>query len=94
MLLIQCLGRYKIQDVESLKNEYKEEKHHAEARLDETQKHSLNATTRVKVSENTPNPGEGTYVNVHIGVTTCPICGQQIDDNDISCCPICGKDLK
>ncbi len=91
---IQGVANGKIQDAESLKNEYKEEKHHAEARLDETQKQSLNATTRVKVSENTPNIVGGTSVNVHVGATTCPICGQQIDDNEISCCPICGKDLK
>lgn len=91
---IQGVANGKIQDAESLKNEYKEEKHHAEARLDETQKQSLNATTRVKVSENMPNIVGGTSVNVHVGTTTCPVCGQQIDDNDISCCPICGKDLK
>ncbi len=91
---IQNVAGGKIQDVESLKNEYKEEKHHAEARLDETQKQSLNATTRVKVSENMPNIVGGTSVNVHVGAITCPICGQKIDDNEISCCPICGKDLK
>ena len=91
---IQGVANGKIQDAESLKNEYKEEKHHAEARLDETQKQSLNATTRVKVSENMPNMVGGTSVNVRIGATTCPVCGQQIEDNDISCCPICGKDLK
>ena len=91
---IQGVANGKIQDAESLKNEYKEEKHHAEARLDETQKQSLNATTRVKVSENMPNMVGGTSVNVHVGATTCPICGQQIDDNNISCCPICGNDLK
>lgn len=91
---IQGVANGKIQDAESLKNEYKEEKHHAEARLDETQKQSLNATTRVKVSENMPNMVGGTSVNVHVGATTCPICGQQIDDKDISCCPICGQDLK
>lgn len=91
---IQGVANGKIQDAESLKNEYKEEKHHAEARLDETQKQSLNATTRVKMSENMPNMLGGTSVNVHVGATTCPVCGQQIDDKDISCCPICGKDLK
>ena len=91
---IQGVANGKIQDAESLKNEYKEEKHHAEARLDETQKQSLNATTRVKVSENMPNMVGGTSVNVHIGTMTCPVCGQQIDDKDISCCPICGQDLK
>lgn len=91
---IQRVANGKIQDAESLKNEYKEEKHHAEARLDETQKQSLNATTRVKVSENMPNMVGGTSVNVHVGATTCPVCGQQIDDKDISCCPICGQDLK
>lgn len=64
------------------------------ARLDETQKQSLNATARVKVSENMPNMLGGTSVNVHVGATTCPVCGQQIEDNDISCCPIYGKDLK
>lgn len=91
---IQGVANGKIQDAESLKNEYKEEKHHAEARLDETQKQSLNATTRVKVSENMPNMVGGTSVNVHVGTMTCPVCGQQIDDKDISCCPICGQDLK
>lgn len=91
---IQGVANGKIQDAESLKNEYKEEKHHAEARLDETQKQSLNATTRVKVSENMPNIVGGTSVNVHVGATTCPICGQSIDDKDMLCCPVCGQDLK
>ena len=91
---IQSVAGGKVQDAEAMKEEYRAEKHHAEARLDETQKQSLNATTRVKVSENMPNIVGGTSVNVHVGATTCPICGQQIDDNDISCCPICGKDLK
>ena len=91
---IQSVAGGKVQDAEAMKEEYRAEKHHAEARLDETQKHSLNATTRVKVSENMPNIVGGTSVNVRVGATTCPVCGQQIDDNDISCCPICGKDLK
>ena len=91
---IQSVAGGKVQDAEAMKEEYRAEKHHAEARLDETQKQSLNATTRVKVSENMPNIVGGTSVNVHVGATTCPICGQQIEDNDISCCPICGKDLK
>lgn len=91
---IQGVANGKIQDAESLKNEYKEEKHHAEARLDETQKQSLNATTRVKVSENMPNMVGGTAVNIHVGTTTCPICGQSIDDKDMLCCPVCGQDLK
>lgn len=91
---IQSVAGGKVQDAESMKEEYRAEKHHAEARLDETQKQSLNATTRVKVSENMPNIVGGTSVNVHVGATTCPICGQQIDDKDISCCPICGQDLK
>lgn len=91
---IQSVAGSKVQDAKAMKEEYRAEKHHAEARLDETQKQSLNATTRVKVSENMPNIVGGTSVNVHVGTTTCPVCGQQIDDNDISCCPICGKDLK
>ncbi len=91
---IQSVAGGKVQDAESMKEEYRAEKHHAEARLDETQKQSLNATTRVKVSENMPNIVGGTSVNVHVGATTCPICGQQIDDKNISCCPICGEDLK
>ena len=91
---IQGVANGKIQDAEALKNEYKEEKHHAEARLDETQKQSLNATTRVKMSENMPNMLGGTSVNVHVGATTCPVCGQSIDDKDMLCCPVCGQDLK
>lgn len=91
---IQSVAGGKVQDAEAMKEEYRAEKHHAEARLDETQKQSLNATTRVKVSENMPNIVGGTSVNVRVGATTCPVCGQQIEDNDTSCCPICGKDLK
>ena len=91
---IQSVAGGKVQDAEAMKEEYRAEKHHAEARLDETQKQSLNATTRIKVSENMPNIVGGTSVNVRVGATTCPICGQQIDDNNISCCPICGNDLK
>lgn len=91
---IQSVAGGKVQDAEAMKEEYRAEKHHAEARLDETQKQSLNATTRVKVSENMPNIVGGTSVNVHVGATTCPICGQAIDDKDMLCCPVCGQDLK
>ena len=76
-----------------MKEEYREEKHHAEGRLDANQKQSLDYTTRVTVSENMPNVVGGTSVNVHVNNHTCPGCGQPLED-DMNVCPICGRELK
>lgn len=91
---MQNFANTRVNDAKDMKEEYRTQMQHAQERVDENQRQSLNATTRVKVSENTPNIIGGTSVNVHVGTTTCPICGQQIEDKDISCCPICGNDLK
>lgn len=91
---MQNFANTRFNDAKDIKEEYRTQMQHEQERVDKNQDQSLNYTTRVKVSENMPNIVGGTSVNVHVGTTTCPICGQQIDDNDISCCPICGKDLK
>ena len=91
---MQNFANTRFNDAKDIKEEYRTQMQHEQERVDENQRQSLNATTRVKVSENMPNIVGGTSVNVHVGTTICLICGQQIDDNDISCCPICGKDLK
>ena len=91
---VQGVANGKIQDAQAMKEEYREEKHHAEARLDDTQKQSLNYTAHVKMSENAPNIKGGTSVNVNIGTSTCPGCGEPVYDMDMMCCPICGRDLK
>ena len=91
---VQGVANGKVQDMQAMKEEYREEKHHAEARLDDTQKQSLNYTAHVKMSENAPNIKGGTSVNVNIGTSTCPGCGEPMYDMDMMCCPICGRDLK
>lgn len=91
---MQNFANTRFNDAKDIKDEYRTQMQHEQDRVDKNQDQSLNYTTRVKVSENTPNIVGGTSVNVHVRATTCPVCGQQIDDNDISCCPICGKDLK
>ena len=91
---MQNFANTRFNDAKDIKEEYRTQMQHEQERVDENQRQSLNATTRVKVSENMPNMVGGTSVNVHVGVTTCPVCGQPIDDNDISCCPICGRYLK
>ena len=91
---MQNLANTRFNDAKDIKDEYRAQMQHEQGRVDKNQEQSLNYTTRVKVSENMPNIVGGTSVNVHVGATTCPVCGQQIDDNDISCCPICGQDLK
>ena len=91
---MQNFANTRFNDAKDIKDEYRTQMQHEQDRVDKNQDQSLNYTTRVKVSENTPNIVGGTSVNVHVRATTCPVCGEQIDDNDISCCPICGKDLK
>lgn len=90
---IQGVASGKIEDAQAMKEEYREEKHHAEGRLDANQKQSLDYTTRVTVSENMPNVVGGTSVNVHVNNHTCPGCGQPLED-DMNVCPICGRELK
>ena len=79
-----------------IKEEYRDQMHHEQERVDKITEQSLNYTTRVKMSENMPHyAAGGTSVNVNVGNRrTCPICGEQISDNDSLCCPICGQDLK
>lgn len=90
---MQSFANTRFNDAKDMKDEYRDQAHHEEGRADETQKQSLNYTSRVKVSENAPNVVRGTSVNVNINSRTCPTCGQPIDDDDLSCCPICGTNL-
>ena len=83
----------KVADAQKLKEEYRTQMQHEQARVDENQQQALNYTSRVKVSENTPFVAGGTSVNVNVGGRTCPICGEQITDKDAKCCPICGNEL-
>lgn len=91
---MQNFANTRFNDAKDIKEEYRTQMQHEQERVDKNQDQSLGYTTRVKVSENMPNVVGGTSVNVHVGATTCPVCGQQIDDKDVFCCPICGKDLK
>ena len=91
---MQNFANTRFNDAKEIKEEYRTQMQHEQERVDENQKQSLNATTRVKVSENMPNMVGGTSVNVHVCAITCLNCGERIDDSDILCCPICGKDLK
>ncbi len=91
---MQNFANTRFNDAKDMKDEYRNQMQHEQDRLDETQRQSLNYTTRVKVSENMPNIVGGTAVNVHVGATICPNCGQQIDDKNFSCCPICSQNLK
>lgn len=91
---MQNFANTRFNDAKEMKEEYRTQMQHEQERVDENQHQALNYTTRAKVSENTPNMAGAPHVNIHIETCTCPVCGQQIDDKDISCCPICGKDLK
>ena len=91
---MQNFANTRFNDAKDIKEEYRTQMQHEQSRLDETQKQSLDATTRVKVSENMPNMVGGTAVNVNVGTHTCPCCGEPIKDNVALCCPICGNDLK
>lgn len=89
---MQSFATTRFNDAKDIKDEYKGQMHHEESRADEAQKQALNSTTRVKVSENTPNAAGGTSVNVHVHSRTCPGCGQSLDD-DMPFCPYCGQEL-
>lgn len=84
----------RMNDMQNMKEEYRTQMQHEQARVDENQKQSLHYTTRVKVSENMPFVAGGTAVNVNVGTRTCPGCGEPILDKDAACCPLCGCDLK
>lgn len=91
---IQGVANGKIQDIQSQKEEYRTQMQHEQERMDETQKQALNYTSRVAVSENTPNIMGGTSIHVNVGTLTCPRCGEPIDDKEANCCPVCGENLK
>lgn len=94
--VMQNFANTRINDAKDIKEEYRDQMHHEQERVDKSTEQSLNYTTRVKMSENMPHyAAGGTSVNVNVGNRrTCPICGEQISDNDSLCCPICGQDLK
>ena len=92
---IQTVAKGKIDDELKLKEEYREQMHHEQERTDENQRQSLNYTTHVKQSENNSfMSGRSSSVNVNINITTCPSCGEPIQDQNSNCCPLCGKSLK
>lgn len=90
---MQDVASGKIKDSQLLKEEYRDEKHYAEGRLDENQKQSLNYTTRVSVSENLPSRTKPTAVNISVNNNVCPSCGEPLDD-DMNICPICQRRIK
>lgn len=94
--VMQNFANTRINDAKDIKEEYRDQMHHEQERVDKNTEQSLHYTTRVKMSENMPHHAAGgTSVNVNVGNRrTCPICGEQISDNDSLCCPICGQDLK
>lgn len=94
--VMQNFANTRINDAKDIKEEYRDQMHHEQERVDKNQEQSLNYTTRVKMSENMPHyAAGGTSVNVNVGNRhTCPHCGEQISDNNSLCCPICGQDLK
>ena len=94
--VMQNFANTRINDAKDIKEEYRGQMHHEQERVDKNTEQSLNYTTRVKMSENMPHyAAGGTSVNVNVGNRrTCPICGEQISDNDSLCCPMCGQDLK
>ena len=88
---MQNFANTRFNDAKEMKEEYRTQMQHEQERVDENQNQSLNYTTRAKISENMPNLTSVPHVNINIETYICPVCGQQIDDKDISCCPICGK---
>lgn len=89
---MQSFATTRFNDAKDKIDEYYGQMQKEESRADEAYKQALNSTTRVKVSENTPNTAGGTSVNVHVHSRTCPGCGQSLED-DMPFCPYCGQEL-
>lgn len=93
--VMQNFANTRINDAKDIKEEYRDQMHHEQERVDKNTEQSLNYTTRVKMSENMPHyTAGGTSVNVNVGnKRNCPNCGQTLDDT-MNICPICGIELK
>lgn len=93
--VMQNFANTRINDAKDIKEEYRDQMHHEQERVDKNTEQSLNYTTRVKMSENMPHyTAGGTSVNVNVGnKRNCPNCGQLLDDT-MNICPICGTEVK
>lgn len=81
--------RRRTEDVASMKDEYREEAHHAQERIDENQKQSLNYTSRVSVADSQPTANGQPKKSSKI---ECPNCHQMIDAGMF--CPYCGTEIE
>ena len=93
--VMQNFANTRINDAKDIKDEYRDQMHHEQERVDKNTEQSLNYTTRVKMSENMPHyTAGGTSVNINVdNKRNCPNCGQTLDDT-MNICPICGIELK
>lgn len=93
--VMQNFANTRINDAKDIKEEYRDQMHHEQERVDKNTEQSLNYTTRVKMSENMPHyAAGGTSVNVNVGnKRNCSNCGQLLDDT-MNICPVCGTEVK
>lgn len=81
--------RRRTEDMASMKEEYREDARHAQERIDENQKQSLNFTSRVSVADRQPTAnGQAKKSNK----VECPSCHQMIEPGLF--CPYCGTEIE
>lgn len=87
----QAMQQQRIEDVERMKEEYRDTAIHQQERTDRTQDSALNYTTRVTESSQESNPT--ITVNTNVKPVFCPNCGGKATTAD-DVCPHCGEPLE
>ncbi len=90
----QAMQQQRYDDMQQMKNEYREDAIRQQERMDHTQDSALSYTTRVTEStqENNKTVTVNSNVNAAPQTTFCPACGGRVTtDNGV--CPLCGESL-
>ncbi len=88
------MGTQRINDVEKMKEEYRDQAIHQQERTDRTQDSALNYTTRVTESSQESNPTITVNSNTPAAQPVfCPYCGGKATTADKNC-PHCGESLE
>ena len=89
----QAMQQQRIEDVERMKEEYRDTAIHQQERTDRTQDSALNYTTRVTESSQESNPTITVKTTASVQPVFCPNCGGKATTAD-KVCPHCGESLE
>ncbi len=89
----QAMQQQRIEDVERMKDEYRDTAIHQQERTDRTQDSALHYTTRVTESSQENNPTITVNTNASVKPVFCPNCGGKATTAD-KVCPHCGEPIE